>query len=392
MPNVGNGFASKRLIEPELPLRLRDALKLLTVEEMRRVKRLLDMREAKTGGNRQAVVESVAAELPEGAARLTQLWDSSRWELLRTFIRNDGLISSPKFSPLIVEYMRERALAFPAEVKGKPVLVMPVELVERLKEMEGLAGIPDLVRKNTERIKLTQGLLYYYGVLPETELERMLEELAGPYDEERDLFEMIVDAIGCYDAFVVDDDGIFRFRDVEDPEAVLSEQEMRSGLDYRPFTRAQLLEASEPGFVERTQAYLDLVRFFTRNYKIERGEADLIADLCADEFKSGKSLSDAFGIVQHHFEFRDEADVSAVVDILVAMNNSTRQWVLKGYSPSELSAARAKSVPANVLAAPPSARQGDVISFKTGQKIGRNDPCPCGSGKKFKKCCGSAAN
>lgn len=25
---------------------------------------------------------------------------------------------------------------------------------------------------------------------------------------------------------------------------------------------------------------------------------------------------------------------------------------------------------------------------KTGQKTGRNDPCPCGSGKKYKKCCG----
>ncbi|HVI56501.1 MAG TPA: UPF0149 family protein [Luteibacter sp.] len=24
-----------------------------------------------------------------------------------------------------------------------------------------------------------------------------------------------------------------------------------------------------------------------------------------------------------------------------------------------------------------------------GDKVGRNDPCPCGSGKKFKKCCGS---
>ena len=23
----------------------------------------------------------------------------------------------------------------------------------------------------------------------------------------------------------------------------------------------------------------------------------------------------------------------------------------------------------------------------TGPKIGRNDPCPCGSGKKYKKCC-----
>jgi hypothetical protein len=25
---------------------------------------------------------------------------------------------------------------------------------------------------------------------------------------------------------------------------------------------------------------------------------------------------------------------------------------------------------------------------RTGSRVGRNDPCPCGSGKKFKKCCG----
>ena len=25
---------------------------------------------------------------------------------------------------------------------------------------------------------------------------------------------------------------------------------------------------------------------------------------------------------------------------------------------------------------------------KTSEKIGRNDPCPCGSGKKYKVCCG----
>jgi SEC-C motif-containing protein len=26
---------------------------------------------------------------------------------------------------------------------------------------------------------------------------------------------------------------------------------------------------------------------------------------------------------------------------------------------------------------------------RTADKVGRNDPCPCGSGKKFKKCCGA---
>jgi preprotein translocase subunit SecA len=28
---------------------------------------------------------------------------------------------------------------------------------------------------------------------------------------------------------------------------------------------------------------------------------------------------------------------------------------------------------------------------REGAKIGRNDPCPCGSGKKYKKCHGAAA-
>jgi len=26
---------------------------------------------------------------------------------------------------------------------------------------------------------------------------------------------------------------------------------------------------------------------------------------------------------------------------------------------------------------------------KKQKKVGRNDPCPCGSGKKYKKCCGA---
>ena len=31
-------------------------------------------------------------------------------------------------------------------------------------------------------------------------------------------------------------------------------------------------------------------------------------------------------------------------------------------------------------------KSGPVVRDKP--KVGRNDPCPCGSGKKFKKCCG----
>ena len=37
-------------------------------------------------------------------------------------------------------------------------------------------------------------------------------------------------------------------------------------------------------------------------------------------------------------------------------------------------------------------RQKDSGTFRReGKKIGRNDPCPCGSGKKYKHCCGKGA-
>jgi preprotein translocase subunit SecA len=31
---------------------------------------------------------------------------------------------------------------------------------------------------------------------------------------------------------------------------------------------------------------------------------------------------------------------------------------------------------------------GREVGHKVGHKVGRNDPCPCGSGKKYKHCCG----
>jgi preprotein translocase subunit SecA len=63
----------------------------------------------------------------------------------------------------------------------------------------------------------------------------------------------------------------------------------------------------------------------------------------------------------------------------------------------------ARPAPAGVAAAAPaSGRQGPVPARTGGDdvvktvrreepKVGRNDPCPCGSGKKYKKCHGAAA-
>ena len=54
-------------------------------------------------------------------------------------------------------------------------------------------------------------------------------------------------------------------------------------------------------------------------------------------------------------------------------NNLQREEVAKGQAvnPKEEGDAKPKKMPVRKAA-----------------EIGRNDPCPCGSGKKYKKCCG----
>ena len=54
---------------------------------------------------------------------------------------------------------------------------------------------------------------------------------------------------------------------------------------------------------------------------------------------------------------------------------------------SQRPSGRGAAPPPRPGGAPPGAKQAPQVS--TEPKIGRNDPCPCGSGKKYKKCHGA---
>ncbi|OUO79647.1 hypothetical protein B5F53_06750 [Blautia sp. An249] len=63
---------------------------------------------------------------------------------------------------------------------------------------------------------------------------------------------------------------------------------------------------------------------------------------------------------------------------------TVRRWSNRGFTDEELGRQK-KEI--NVTVAP-EWKMGTIQTPKVQKKIGRNDPCPCGSGKKYKKCCG----
>lgn len=64
--------------------------------------------------------------------------------------------------------------------------------------------------------------------------------------------------------------------------------------------------------------------------------------------------------------------------------HTVRKWSNRGFTDKELGE---QTNEVNVTVVPERISK-DVQTSKPQKKIGRNDPCPCGSGKKYKRCCG----
>jgi hypothetical protein len=76
--------------------------------------------------------------------------------------------------------------------------------------------------------------------------------------------------------------------------------------------------------------------------------------------------------------FPKKADVQHFFDLLVDALNNSRMMKNKGYTPNELRDIMDAERPKNT--------QPEILVQEC-RKVGMNDPCPCGSGKKYKKCC-----
>lgn len=79
----------------------------------------------------------------------------------------------------------------------------------------------------------------------------------------------------------------------------------------------------------------------------------------------------------HNLVFENDTQVQDFMNLIMTAKNNKRIWENKGHTPNELVNMR-KSQPSN---------QPQEIAVHQPKKVGRNDPCPCGSGKKYKRCC-----
>jgi hypothetical protein len=253
----------------------------------------------------------------------------------------------------------------------------------RKKYLEALDELKDLFSNLLKKVdEYACAAVNLYGAIPMEEFMRIYRERGESDLNESTVRRILLDLIGEE----ADSEIEYRLRgdilfsdelnDWEDDELADLIERSRVYPLFVPPTE-QFLAYADWLYFEETPAHEKFVEFLQS--KEGRGARDkaayklLVGELCS-VLRQWAPMQECFDILESFdIKLRDLKDIKLATKLLTQMRDHTRVWGKNGATLIELRSYK----PAN------------TTTYRSpNAKIGRNDPCPCGSGKKYKHCCG----
>lgn len=145
--------------------------------------------------------------------------------------------------------------------------------------------------------------------------------------------------------------------------------------------KSEFLNYADDTYVEKNDYYNSFAAFLKNELfmNVEMTEALIYEVECM--YSEGKDTLDIMdGLTKQGLEFTNKEQKQAFANEVVNYTNHVRLWENRGNNKVELGIVTNPSNVINFNAA--------KTVVRSGKKVGRNDLCPCGSGKKYKFCCG----
>lgn len=202
--------------------------------------------------------------------------------------------------------------------------------------------------------------------------------------------------------------------------------DIQAGKDFYIPNAQEVLDYSRNLYLSQEPAYQNFREFLQHEIGMTFDEANAEAMEIWDKIQFDIDFTEIVQyIIDVYEDLLDDTKIEEIIQLLQEVNNNTRMQIHRGHTPNEMMrkgmeegrfSQRTTVVPgsaeaasllksaseelkemgvcvdfdSNAVIVPNNSSQNNVFgqvdnSFK---KIYPNDPCPCGSGKKFKKCCG----
>ncbi|QFK71593.1 hypothetical protein F7984_10295 [Pradoshia sp. D12] len=351
---------------------LLDSLKMDALKNIRRNLNLKNMSSLR----KKELVAALAEKIPASVPEKVQMMDLHQYTAIVAMMTKSGIMPIEQIGLENVFYLSSIGYIHPSKVEDQPVVVMPTEVMKQFYNLNP-KEIMTVINRNQKVTNILFGLIRYYGFI---EVEKAHKLIEGYIQEEVD-----IEWLHNYIRYLEDFYGDFRLDDeyiihdtIKELDGFKQAQASRVGLKYYHIPAETMVNVNRYEPFERTEQMVEFIHYLSDTYSLKQEEAAELADRFIFKVQFGESLPDVVKWFGEQIEFESEKDINALVEKMVTVVNNTRLWILKGHTPSELSSPSASKPAASAPV------------LKTQPKVGRNEPCPCGSGKKYKKCCGKA--
>ena len=371
------GKRKKQILKRDVPedRSLFNALMTLTRQELDDIRYNVGM-SGTSNLKKSELAEKLGAEIMNFAGRWFVSMLDEQYQAFRHIVKQGGISTEFREDEMRPDYFQSIGVLMSGASDGKVAWYMPNEIVEEFNRLDN-ASFAKEIEWNSDVFRIACGILYYYGVLNYDQLFAKVKE----YLEERDDFNFS-DFMGvmyngaCWQRNVIAGERLMHYCTVLNPESIASAQE-KLGVGFAKISYTKVYDAGEENYIESTRAYQELAQHFMAVYKFDVLKAAAVVAHITMIIQNGGKMREVMQYIDTLGTPVLASDVEEAAHLLMDFNNSLHMWLLKGHTPVEMMTGK--------LDADDDER--DAAHPNRGRRVGRNDPCPCGSGKKYKNCC-----
>ena len=327
--------------------------------------------------NKGELVEKLIPAVVEFSGKWFVSIVDEQYQALRHVVQHDGISTEFRTDEIRLDYFQSIGVLMSGAYKDKPAWYMPTEIMEEFQRIDS-GSFVKAVNWNTDMLRVVSGMLFYYGVLDYDQLFAKIKpylEVAEDTFEFVDFMRVMFNG-ACWQHNVVTAEKIMYYYTVMAPEE-LYKSIQETDLPYAKLSYTKIYDAGEENYIEATDAYKTLAQFFMSAYEMDVLRAANVVGEITIILQNGGKMKDVLKYIDTLGAQKVNDEEHAMAPLLIAFHNSLRMWSLKGHTPAEVVSGKLDTPEDNVVS----------FSEHRRKKIGRNDPCPCGSGKKYKNCC-----
>lgn len=273
--------------------------------------------------------------------------------------------------PIAAEELLALGLILEGKLADEKQVVMPNVLFERFKAFYDVHH--ETLTFNTiikDYMDLTTSL---YGVLS---VDMFVESFYEFNEEaiEKDVIEACVLHTSTRTQNSVLENDMLHYYRLSESEKVYKDIQTRDDISYQKIDHTMLQTFIQNGYTLWSETHDRLQEVLEKSFNGSRETTLDVIDELRVMLSYNHGISDFIQLFSKKNGTSDMVALKDFADVIVSLNNEIAHWELKGHAPHEFSTIK---------------KQMPIIK---GDKIQRNDPCPCGSGKKYKKCCINKVN